>query len=169
MGRKIAERLTGVPSDSYRSAAMQAGNDVEPMARAAYQFERLCVIKRVGVVLHPKIPMALASPDGLVGDDGLIEAKCPLTHTHIETLLGGPIPGDYHKQMMWQMACTGRQWCDYISFDPRLPEHMRLHIQRVPRDDVQIAALEIEVMAFLLELDRKLAELNARFPMQEAA
>jgi predicted phage-related endonuclease len=91
-----------------------------------------------------------------VGDDGLIEIKCPNTATHIETLLGGNIPAKYRFQMQWQMACTGRKWCHFVSFDPRMPEDMRIFIRRLNRDDVVIADLEKEVVKFLAELDEKL-------------
>jgi hypothetical protein len=100
---------------------------------------------------HPAITMSGASPDGYVGEDGLLEIKCPNTATHIDTLLGEPIDGRYLKQMQWQMACTGRQWCDFASFDPRLPTDLQLKILRMERDDALIASLEDEVRVFLKE------------------
>lgn len=161
MGQLIAERLTGVVADSYTSAAMQHGTDTEEEARNAYAFYHGAKLHPVAFVDHPTIPMSGASPDRYVGDDGLIEVKCPNTYTHIETLLGKSVPGKYVKQMMWQMACTGRQWCDFVSFDPRCPEHLKLFVRRLPRDPVVIAELEIEVRQFLRDLDAKVAELNA--------
>src|SRR5690606_27016310 len=110
-------------------------------------------VRQVGLVLHPTIDMACASPDGLVGDDGLVEIKCPNTATHIQTLPDEAIDGKYIKQMQFQMACTGRLWCDYVSFDPRLPAEMQLFIARVERDPKMIAELEAETRAFLAELD----------------
>jgi predicted phage-related endonuclease len=104
--------------------------------------------------------MAGASPDGLVLDNGLVEIKCPNTATHIDTLLTQTVPGKYITQMMWQMACTGRQWCDFVSFDPRMPEHMQLFIKRVSRDNDVITELEREVERFLADLDDKIVALG---------
>lgn len=148
----VAERLTGTVSESYTNAAMQWGTDMEPQARIAYEFWTNAGVDQVGFIPHPSIANTGASPDGLVGDAGLIEIKCPSTATHIETLLGGSVPGKYVTQIQWQLCCTGRQWCDFVSFDPRMPESMRLFIKRVHRDDARIAELETEVIAFLHEV-----------------
>jgi hypothetical protein len=130
----------------------------------------LCSVEEIGFVDHPAIEMAGASPDGLIGDDGLVEIKCPGTATHIETLLGGSIPDKYRLQMLFQMACTGRQYCDFVSFDPRLPETMRLFVQRLARDDAEIAEIEREVGVFLSEVDDTVARLRARYEQElEAA
>ena len=169
MALLIAERLTGQPADSYTNAAMQWGTDQEPHARAAYEAETGSLVEQVGFITHPVISMSGASPDGLVGPDGLIEIKCPSTATHIETLLGAEIDHKYFCQMQWQMACTGRAWCAFASFDPRMPEHMRLHVAIVKRDDKFIASLEKDVREFLCELDAKLAALNKSHPLKEAA
>jgi hypothetical protein len=123
-------------------------------------------IERVPFVAHPTIAMSGASPDGLAGD-GLVEVKCPNTATHLETLLGDGVPAKYVTQMQWQMACTGRPWCDFCSYDPRLPEEMRLFVRRVQRDNAMIADLEIAVSVFLDEINDKVAALRARF--KEAA
>lgn len=165
----VAERLTGVKSEKFTSAAMAHGTEQEPVARAMYEFMTNAVVAEVGLVLHPSIDLACASPDGLVGDEGLVEIKCPLTSTHIETLLGGSIDGKYMKQMQWQMACTGRQWCDFVSFDPRMPADMQLLVRRVPRDGVCIVELEREVVRFLAEVDTSIAELVALYRKSEAA
>lgn len=165
----VAERLTGVKAEKFTSAAMAHGTEQEPAARTMYEFMRDVTVKEVGVVLHDRIEMACASPDGLVGNDGLIEIKCPLTATHIETLLGGPIDGKYMKQMQFQMACTGRLWCDFVSFDPRMSGDMQIHIQRVPRDGVMIVEIEREVSAFLREVDATVAKLIAMYRHREAA
>lgn len=149
----VAERLTGVKAEGFTNAAIQWGTDQEPDARLAYEFRTDAAIEEVGFVPHPTIDMSGASPDALVGEDGLAEIKCPNTSTHIETLLTGVIPSRYETQMLWQMACTGRAWCDFASFDPRLPEEMRLFVKRFPRDDARIAELEDEVRTFLFELD----------------
>lgn len=164
----IVERLTGQISETFSSAAMQWGNDQEPDARLAYEFRQDVDVEQVAFVDHPTISMAGASPDGLVGENGLIEIKCPQSATHIETLRGQSIPGKYETQMLWQMACTGRQYCDFASFDPRMPEEMRLFVKRLPRDDARIAELEAEVTAFLTEIDATVAELTRLYGMPEA-
>lgn len=164
MGQLIAERLTGVAADQYTNAAMQWGVATEPRARAAYCFENDCEVLEVGFVEHPAIDMTGASPDGLVGNDGMVEIKCPDTHTHIATLLDAqPIKSDYVLQMQWQMACAGGKWCDFVSFDPRMPPEMQLFVQRVKKDSNIIAELEREVHAFLKELDAKLDALTNRY------
>lgn len=165
----VAERLTGVKAEKFVSGPMAHGVENEAAARTMYEFMHNVNVTEVGLVLHPTIDMSCASPDGLVGDDGLIEIKCPLTSTHIETLRGGSIDGKYIKQMQWQMACTGRLWCDYVSFDPRMPGDMQVHIQRVPRDGVMIVELEREVRAFLAEVDETLDQLVSRYRTEAAA
>ena len=104
MAALIAERLTQTPADSFSNAAMQWGTEQEPLARVAYEFFTGRDVEQVGFVDHPSIPMTGASPDGLVGEDGLVEIKCPNTATHIDTLLDGKVPGKYVIQMQWQMA-----------------------------------------------------------------
>lgn len=156
----IAERLTGQPAAGYMNGAMQWGIDTEPQARAAYEFFADATVVEVGLIPHPTIAMSAASPDGLVGDEGLVEIKCPTTATHIETLLSKSIADKYVVQMQWQLACTGRAWCDFASFDPRMPEDLRLFIQRVERDDKRIAELESAVREFLAEVDDTIAKLT---------
>lgn len=160
----VGERLTGEPAPVYVSAAMQWGTLHEGAARAAYEFLTDAVVEPVGFVPHPTIEFAGASPDGLVdlrsGDDGLVEIKCPLTATHLDTLLNG-LPAEHLPQIMWQLACTGRRWCDFVSFDPRLPQAMQLVVIRVARDDRQITELEAAVTVFLAEVDEKIASLLA--------
>jgi putative phage-type endonuclease len=160
MAELIAERLTGVAAETYQNGAMQWGTEKEPDARAAYEWLKQTPVQEVGFVAHPTIAMSGASPDGLVADDGLCELKCAQTATHIETLLSQKVPEKYVTQMQYQMAVTGRQWCDYVSYDPRLPEPMRLFVRRIPRDNARIAELEKDVVAFLQELDDKLFNLN---------
>ena len=159
----VAERLTGVPTEGYINAAMQHGIDTEPQARAAYSFFRDAEVVEVGLIRHPKIERSHASPDGLVGDGGMLELKCPNTATHIDTLLAGTIPDKYVIQALWQMACSGRQWVDFCSFDARLPERMRLFVKRIPRDEGRIAELETEVRTFLAEVESTLAELTKAY------
>lgn len=169
MAQLIAERLTNTPAESYTNAAMQHGTETEPEARAAYEFYQGVTVKEVAFVAHPTIDQAGCSPDGLIGGDGLIEIKCPNTATHLETLLGQAVPGKYDTQIQFQLACTGRAYCDFVSYDPRMPENMRLFIKRVDRDDKRIAELESEIAAFLLEMAVKLSQLNSLYGQQEAA
>lgn len=165
----IAERLTGVSAEGFTNAAMQWGTDQEPNARSAYEFYWNVDVSQIGFVVHPTISDSGASPDGLVGTDGLIEIKCPNTATHIETLISGTIPAKYITQMTWQMACTGRRWCDFVSFDPRLPETMQLYVRRIERDDELIGILEKEVRSFLAtEVDGKVAELRRLYEREAA-
>jgi putative phage-type endonuclease len=168
MAELVAERLTGVPAGSYTNAAMMWGTDQEPNARAAYSAQTFDTIEQVGFVPHPSITMSGASPDGLVSADGMLEIKCPNTATHIETLLGGSIPAKYETQMLWQMACAKRDWCDFVSFDPRLPPEMQLFVKRLERDDKRIAELEEMVSDFLAELDEKVAKLTAIYRKEAA-
>lgn len=169
MAQLIVERLTGKPTESYTNAAMQHGIDCEPAARAAYQFETTTLVAKAGFDPHPTIPMAGASPDGYVGDDGLLECKCPQSAAHLDVLLSQTVPPKYVAQVQWQMACTGRAWCDFVSFDPRMPEEMALFIKRVPRDDRFIAETEGHVIEFLAELDKKIAALGERYQIRRAA
>lgn len=165
----VCERLTGQRAEKFTNAAMQHGTEQEPNARAMYELMSDVSVAQIGLVLHPTIEMACASPDGLVGDDGLVEIKCPNSATHIETLLGAEIDGKYVKQMQWQMACTGRAWCDFISFDPRLPAEMQLFIRRVPRDGAMIVSLQSEVSSFLSEVEDTIKRLKARYGTQSIA
>lgn len=160
MAQLICERLTGQVQESFQNAAMQWGTDTEPLARSAYELIKDVFVTEVGMISHPSIEMAGASPDGLIGDDGLIEIKCPNTATHIENLLNNTAPANYVIQMQWQMACTGRKWCDFVSFDPRMPEDLQIMVVRVQRDDEQIAKLEAEVIKFLDELQQKVDQLT---------
>lgn len=156
----VCERLTGAAAEHYTNAAMAWGTEKEPEARAAYEFMRNVDVAPAGFVDHPDIEESGASPDGYVGEDGLIEIKCPISATHIETLLSGKIPDKYVVQMLWQMACTGRQWCDYVSFDPRLPAHLQLFVKRLHRNGPRIEELETEVKGFLVEVADTLDKLG---------
>lgn len=147
------QRLTGVLEESYTNAAMQWGVDKEPEARAAYESVEEVFVTEVGLIDHPTIPMSAASPDGLVGDFGLIEIKCPKSATHLATLRSGKPDMKYIYQMQWQMACTGRSWCDFVSYDPRFPEKHRLFMARVLRDEKMIGELESQVLKFQQEVE----------------
>lgn len=159
----VAEILTGAPvEERYYNAEMQWGNEQEPFARAAYEVAKGVMVDQVGFVLHEKIARTGASPDGLVEKDGMVELKCPKTATHLSCLLKrDDVPPEYVPQMMWQIACAGRKWCDFVSFDPRLPEKYQLFIVRLKRDDERIAEMEKEVKAFLAEVDAMLLALGA--------
>ena len=165
----VAERHTGEPGEAFQNAAMKWGTETEPRARAAYEFLRDQSVESVGFVPHPTIGMAGASPDGLVGTDGLVEIKCPNTATHIETLLGSIVPNKYINQIQFQLACTGRQWCDFVSFDPRMPENMVLFVRRINRDSAAIAQIEYEVVEFLKEIDSTLRSLQGLYGTKAAA
>lgn len=168
MADLVTERLTGNPAGGFSNAAMQWGIDQEANARAAYCQQIGEAVAEIGFVPHPAIEMAGASPDGLVGFDGLVEIKCPNSATHIATLTGAPIDRKYMLQMQFQMACTEREWCDFASFDPRLPAEMQLHVRRVERDAELIAEIESEVTKLLGEVEATVADLQARY-MKEAA
>lgn len=169
MAELIAERLTGEPAEKYTNAAMAWGTEKEPDARAAYEFFRDAAVTEIGFVDHPSISMTGASPDGLVGDDGLVEIKCPNTATHLDTLLSQTVPAKYVTQMLWQMEVTGRAFCDFVSYDPRLPESMSLFVKRVERDDKRISELRSSVVEFLEEVEQKMIALNRMYGAREAA
>lgn len=156
----VLERVTGTKADSYTNAAMQWGIDQEPFARAAYEAAKGLLVDEVGFVQHPTIAMAGASPDGLVGDDGMVEIKCPDSKTALECWLSeDPVESKYFAQMQWQMRCADRAWCDYVVFDPRMPIKAQLFIHRVNRNDTWIKVTEMEVEKFLGEVDSKVAAL----------
>jgi predicted phage-related endonuclease len=163
MADLVVERLTGTPVEGFVSPAMLWGIEQEPNARLAYEFLTNQTVIEVGIVRHPTIAGTHASPDGLVGTDGLIEIKSPLSATHISTLLSEDIDQKYVIQIQWQLACTGRKWCDFCSFDPRLPAEMQLFTKRLLRDDVMIGSLEQQVREFLIELERQVTELRTKF------
>lgn len=160
------ERITGARQEFYTNDAMKWGTETEPLARAAYEAHTGAIVDEVAMIDHPTIAMAGASPDGCLDADGLIEIKCPNSATHMKTLLSKKPDNKYITQMTWQMACTGRKWCDFVSFDPRFPEHLRLFITRIYRDEAAIQAMESEVTQFLMEVDAMVQQLNN---MKEAA
>ena len=154
MAQLVVERLTNKPSEGFTNAAMQWGTETEPLARAAYELHKGILVEEVGFIDHPTIEMSGASPDGFAGD-GLIEIKCPNSATHIDTLVKNKIPDKYVPQMVWQMLCTGRTWCDFVSFDPRMPEDLQLYIQRLNLEQLYAKSLEDEIRQFLLEVSEK--------------
>jgi putative phage-type endonuclease len=141
----IEERLTGIPAEVFQTYAMRWGTETEPAAIAAAELICGFSVEPAGYVQHSSIPMTGASPDGLIGQDGLIEVKCPTTKTHLQTLLNGRVPEQYRPQMQWQLACTGRDWVQFVSFDPRLPVEYQLFLDIERRDEEVIAMLSIEI------------------------
>lgn len=157
----VAERLTGCEGPGFTSAAIAWGTETEPQARAAYRWRTGEDVAEIGFAQHPAIISSGASPDGLVGEDGLLEIKCPETHTHIGYLTSGTIPAKYVDQMQWQMACTGRRWCDFVSFDPRLPpDRGAFFCKRVERDENRIQEIEEAVRVFLADVEASIAEID---------
>jgi putative phage-type endonuclease len=162
MAQLICERLTGQPVETFKSAAMEHGSDTEPQARAFYELESGNTVTECGFVPHPLLRFSGASPDGLIGDLGLVEIKCPQPAKHVKNLMGGTIDKGYMLQMQWQMECTGREWCDFVSFNPDFPDHLKLHITRVESDAAQRDEIKAAVTTFLAEVDAKLRVLEAR-------
>lgn len=169
MAELVVERLTGKPYDRYVSREMQFGTEQEPSARAAYEWLFDTNVETCGLFRHPEIEGTHASPDGLIADDGLVEIKVPNSAQHIDVLMTKTIPERYHKQMQWQMACTGRKFCDFVTFDPNMPPELQLWVFRVMRDEKAIAELEKEARLFLAELDEKVEALRKIGRMSEAA
>jgi putative phage-type endonuclease len=160
MAELVCERLTGKRKEGFITAAMQWGIDQEIVARDAYSIKTGVLVTEVGFIPHPSIKMSGASPDGLIAPEGCVEIKCPNTATHIEWLLTPEPPQEYFLQMQWQMACAGAEWCDWVSYDSRMPEHLQLLVVRVPRDDDVIKTLENEIYKFLVELETKVNKLK---------
>jgi hypothetical protein len=156
----IAEILTGIPADNFVSKEMQWGIDNEPFARAAYEIAQDVAVDTVGFAIHPAIARFGASPDGLVGEIGMVEFKCPNTSTHLDYLLAGVVPTEYQPQMLAEMCCTNREWCDFVSFDPRLPGRFQLFVRRFYRHEGRIREMEMKVERFLREVDDVLARLE---------
>ncbi len=161
MMKLLCERLTGKREESYTNSAMQRGTDCEPHARSAYEVDKGVMVVESDFVVHPSIEMAGASPDGLVGDDGLVEIKCPNTAQHVEFLRFGQIDTGYQLQMMFQMICTGRKWCDFVSYDDRMPVELQYKCVRFPFDSVRAIEITSEVAAFLKELAELETEMKA--------
>lgn len=158
--RLIAERMSGMSQDSFSNAAMEWGVEQEAYARMAYEVAKDVLVDKTGFWHHPEIAFVGVSPDGLVNDDGLVEIKCPKTETHIDYMLDDKVPAKYYKQIQCQLWVTGRQWCDFISFDPRMPALKQLFVIRCPRDDDFIATMEAEVRTFLTEIEFLMGKLE---------
>jgi predicted phage-related endonuclease len=165
MAEKVLERLTGVPVEKFKTAAMLQGTEREPEARMLYEMVRGVEVEEVSLVPHPLIQGSHASPDGYIGGTGLIEIKAPQPAAHLDTLLTETISEAHVVQIQWQMACTGRHWCDFVSFNPDFPAAMQLWISRVERDPRFIGELESEIRQFIRELEAKVAKLSRRYAM----
>lgn len=159
---QIAERLSGRSEDHYVSPEMEWGSELEPIARSAYEIATESMVDTVGFVLHPVFDYAGASPDGLVGTDGGLELKCPKTTTHIKWLMAGTVPEEHQAQCLWNMACCERSWWDFMSYDPRLPEGMKVFIVRMERDESRIEAIESLVARFNDEVEAAIDQLGGR-------
>lgn len=161
MAELICQRLTGKPEEGFTNAAMMRGTELEPVAREMYALNEFdAVISEVGLIEHPTIAGFAASPDGLVNDDGLIEIKCPNTWTHLQTLKTGVPKRQYLLQMHAQMMCTGRKWCDFVSFDDRLPPELAYFKTRISFDEVLAEEIEQEVVKFLTELETEIQNIT---------
>lgn len=161
MTQLLCERLTNAKEDTYTNTAMQRGIDLESAARQHYELENLCSVVETGFIEHPVICNAGASPDGLVNDDGLIEIKCPNTLTHLSFLKSSKPKREYVLQMQWQMMCTGRKWCDFVSYDDRLPGYLSFKCVRIHYDENLAEEIKAEVIKFLKELDDEIKLIEA--------
>ena len=155
----IAERITGLAVDSYINEAMIWGTEKEDEARARYEIESGNLVEEVGFVKHPTLAWFGASPDGLVGKDGLLEIKCPKTTTHLRRLKDRKVPAEYKPQMLVQLICTGRRWVDFVDYDPRVPDKLQYFSVRYEPSPEEIKDAEEKCIAFLNEVDRQMAEL----------
>ncbi len=158
--RIVAERLSNEIMESFSNSSMEWGVLQEPFARQAYEVSRETFVDKTGFWLHPTIKWLGVSPDGLVGDDGLVEIKCPNTTTHIDYLDADVVPTEYYKQIQCQLWVTNREWCDFVSYDPRLPERNRLFVKRLYRSNDTISDMEVEVKQFLSEVESLIEKLG---------
>lgn len=162
LAEKVIERLTGQPIPSRDLPAMQWGHDYEGEARAVYELQSAAPVEDVGLVVHESLPFVGASPDGLVGDDGGLEIKCPMSlAVHLRTLQNG-MPSEHRWQIQGNLWVTGRRWWDFVSYQPLFPESLRLYVERVQRDEDAIAKLEAECVKFNNEVEEALEQLRQR-------
>lgn len=157
----VTERLTGMVEETYQSADMLWGIEKEPDAREAYQFVTDNIVEQVGFIDHPEIKMSGASPDGLILGGGILEIKCPKSSTHVEWMADDKVPDKHVNQMMWQMACTGSTWGDFVSYDPRMPVHKQLFIKRLDFDEILSKKITDEVIKFIGEVEQLFSKLAA--------
>lgn len=163
------ERLTGLPAeDAFVSKEMQWGIEQEPYARMAYEAATGEDVRQVGFLYLPDIP-AGGSPDSLIGEEGLLEIKCPKSATHIGYIQDNRLPPDYVAQLTHNLWITGYKFADFVSFDPRMPDYLQLFKIRVYREELDIAGHEASVLKFLGEVEALEKQLRARAPMKAAA
>ena len=158
----VTERLTGIKGESFTNSYMQWGTEQEPYAREAYELDKSEFVIETGFIDHPTIPMSGASPDGLVQTEGIIEIKSTASTTHIGYISAGVVPAKYKNQMIWQLICTGRKWCDFVSYDPRLPDNLKLFVVRYEPTDEERKDVESKVIEFLKTVDNLYNELVKR-------
>jgi putative phage-type endonuclease len=158
----VAERLTGLPAEQYVNGYMVRGTEMEPLARASYEVLFDTVVTQVGLIVHPEMPFAASSPDGLVGSEGVLEIKCPKTTTHLRWRQKNSCPEEHVAQLYWELCCTGREWADFVSYDPRLPERLQLFAVRVFPEKELMAQMESEVTKFNTELEEAICQLDGR-------
>jgi putative phage-type endonuclease len=159
----MLERVTGQRKESFSNEAMRHGVETEPLARLAYSLSIGVDVEEVGFIDHPTVLRSGASPDGLVGERGMVELKCGNTATHCAWAIAGKVPEEHALQMQWQMACANRDWCDFVSYDPRMPEGQQIFVRRLQRDDKLISEIEEEVIKFdseVIELVESLKEVK---------
>jgi predicted phage-related endonuclease len=156
----VAERMTEASQDSYSNSYMEWGIENEQFACIAYEAAKEVFLEKTGFWLHPTTKWVGVSPDRLVGDDGLVEVKCPATTTHLNYIFDGKVPAEYVKQIQAQLWVTGREWCDFISFDPRLPRRNQLFVVRCGRDEKLIKEMEAETIKFLDEVEKLIIQLG---------
>lgn len=160
--RIVAECLTGKPMETYRNADMDRGNEQEPYARMAYSAITGNLVEQVGFIKHETLRCG-CSPDGLVGTDGGVEIKSVIPTVQLDTLLRGGYPPEHKAQIQGSLWITGRQYWDFVSYSPDMPEHLRLYIFRVTPDTEYIENLQIQVAEFLVEAESMIAKLNERY------
>jgi hypothetical protein len=158
----VCERLTGIPVEQFVSKDMERGTCMEPEARAEYEVREGVTVETAGFIEHPSIPMFGCSPDGLIGTDGGLEIKCPKVATHLEWFLARQVPPEHRGQLVASLACTRREWWDFVSYCPELPEHLRYFRYRMIANPQAIELAETEVRQFLAECDQLLAQLETR-------
>jgi len=157
MRKLAAERLTVLPEDSYKSDVMECGTETEQEARRFYEQANDCIIEQVGFVTRDE--WVGGSPDGMVGKEGLIEIKCPLSSTHIENILSGKMPTTYIPQVQGLLWVTDRKWCDFVSFDIRVTSHPMFCVL-VARDEEYITTLLLQVTQFVKELKEMINKID---------
>lgn len=159
----VAEIISGEPPAEIDSRPLAWGRDAEPIARSEYEDETGNIVKDAGFTLHPQYDFVGASPDGLVGADGIIEIKCPYSReVHVRTMLEGDMPSEHMAQVQGVMWVTGRQWCDFISYRPDFPEEARMFVKRIERDDAYIADMEQKLLRFWEEVQAAVAKIKQR-------